>query len=331
MAVGTPGLKRNPVRLLVCLLCLQACTVSHQSRQVAATIPDNLPPAFELVQTPFIPQTEHQCGPAALATVLRFHEIDVTAEQLTPYLYLPERKGSLQIEMTATARRFGMLPYRLEPRLDHLLQEIAAGNPVLVLQNLRFDWWPQWHYAVVIGYDVANSELILRSGDTERWSTTFDTFAATWQRADNWALVVVPTGTIPATAQLSSFLSTAYALEETGLAQHAIEAYRSAALRWSNLATAWLALGNLAYATGDSETAVGALYTAARLSPDDSLIWNNLAYALHQSGCKQQALESLQCARRLSPDDQNIRDSEQEIENMPVQVVAKQCPEISCN
>jgi hypothetical protein len=31
----------------------------------------------------------------------------------------------------------------LEPRLEAVLQEIAAGNPVLVLQNLALDWAPQ--------------------------------------------------------------------------------------------------------------------------------------------------------------------------------------------
>ena len=223
-----------------------------------------------------------------------------------------------------------MLPYPLEPRLGDLLTEVAAGNPVLVMQNLGFDWWPQWHYAVVIGYDVASGEIILRSGTTERWQTTFETFANTWKRADNWALAIVPAGMIPATARVSSYLSTAYTLEETGLTQHAIEAYRSAALRWSSDATPWLALGNLAYQTGDTTAAVGALYTAARIDPGQSLVWNNLAYALYKSGCKEQAMESLRCAMRLSPEDQNIRDSEQEIKNMEVQRAAKHCPEIAC-
>jgi hypothetical protein len=34
------------------------------------------------------------------------------------------------------------------------LREVAAGNPVLVLQNLSFAWAPVWHYAVVMGYDA---------------------------------------------------------------------------------------------------------------------------------------------------------------------------------
>jgi len=330
MAIYPSWLNQPAVRTLACLLCLQSCTASHQGRQASTAVPEELPPAVELTQTPFFPQTEHQCGPAALATVLQFYDLDVLPEQLIPLLYIPEREGSLQIEMAAAARSFGMLPYPLEPRLGDLLTEVAAGNPVLVMQNLGFGWWPQWHYAVVIGYDVAASQIILRSGTTERWQSPFETFAKTWERAEHWALAIVPAGTIPATARVSSYLGTAYTLEETGLNQHAIEAYRGATLRWSSNVTAWLALGNLAYQTGDTTAAIGALYTAARIDPDQSRIWNNLAYALYQGGCKEQAMESLKCAKRLSPEDQNIRDSEQEIKNMTVQRVANHCPEIAC-
>lgn len=313
-----------------CLLCLQGCTAAFQGKQAPNAFSEQLPPAVELEHAPFFPQTEHQCGPAALATVLQFYGIDVSPLQLTPLLYIPERKGSLQIEMAAAARRYGMLPYPLEADLEHLLAEIAAGYPVLVLQNLGFDWWPRWHYAVVIGYDVADRELVLRSGKTERWLTPFDTFMKTWERGDYWALVIVPAGTIPATARVSTYLGAAYALEETGLVQHAIEAYRSATLQWSRDATTWLALGNLAYQTGDLTAAVGALYTASRLAPEETAAWNNLAYALHRSGCRDQALESLQCALRLSPEDANVRDSAREIGSMPAHGDSGRCPEIRC-
>lgn len=331
MAIRTTWLKPKTGQILVCLLCLQACTTLDSSRQARIATAEDLPPAVELTRTPFIPQTEHQCGPAALATVLQFHDVDADPDELTAYLYIPARKGSLQIEMVASARRFGMLPYPLAPLLSDLLAEIAAGNPVLVLQNLGYDWWPQWHYAVVVGYDSTNNELILRSGKTERWLTSFNTFEKTWSRADHWALVIVPAGTTPATAQISSYLKTAYAFEATGMNQYAMKSYRAATQRWSDQASAWLVLGNLAYQSGHRDEAVRALLTAASLSPDEIIAWNNLAYALHGIGCTAQALASLQCAYLISPDDENIRDSEQEIKNGTLQNDAKICPEIICD
>jgi len=92
--------------------------------------------ASELSAVPFFPQTEYQCGPAALATVLVHSGVTTRPETLTPQIYLPGRKGSLQLELLAAARRAGRIPFTLTGGPDALLAELAAGNPVLVLQNL---------------------------------------------------------------------------------------------------------------------------------------------------------------------------------------------------
>jgi hypothetical protein len=82
-----------------------------------------------------------------------FHSAGLNIEpgQLKDALYLTDKQGSLQVEMLATARRHGLLAYLLQPELQALLTEVAAGNPVVVLQNLGLSWYPVWHYAVVIG------------------------------------------------------------------------------------------------------------------------------------------------------------------------------------
>ena len=331
MAGDTRRLRHGRILFFGLVVLVQGCTGTRPGGPLPPDFVDALPPAVELTRTPFIPQTRYHCGPAALATVLQSHQIEVTAEALAPYLYLPGRKGSLQIEIAATARRFGALPYPLEPALAELLTEIAAGNAVLVLQNLRFDWWPQWHYAVVVGYSMPAQQLVLRSGTTERWQTSFRNFTRTWARADNWALVIVPAGTVPATADLSVYLKSAYAFEQTGLTAYALDAYRAATKRWAADTTAWLALGNLAYSMGIYDEAVDTLLTAARLKPDEVIAWNNLAYALQKSGCTAEALASLHCAYRVSPGDQNVHDSERELKSMPVLPGSKRCPDIACD
>jgi len=318
-------------QLLACLLCIHGCTTTYQGRQPQLDTTVDLPAVVELSQTPFYPQTEHHCGPAALATVLQAHHVDATPETLSPQLYIPGLKGSLQVEMAVTARRYGMLPYPLKPDFTDLLTEIAAGNPVLVLQNLGFSWWPQWHYAVVIGYDITNGELLLRSGTTKSWQTTFTTFVNTWERADNWALVILPAGEMPVTADISSYLESAYAFEQTGLVLQALDAYRAATKTWPDDTSSWKTRGNMAYKAGNNEEAVTALLMATRLDPDDAIAWNNLAYALHMTGCNEQAIESLQCAYQQSDDNENIRDSEEEINSMAIQPRTGKCPEIRCN
>ena len=115
---------------------------------------------------PFFPQTEYQCGPAALATLLAHLGADVVADDLVSEVYVAGLKGSLQPELLGATRRHGFVPYVISPEPSAIVSELASGRPVLVLQNLGLERAPVWHYAVVVGVD--GDEVILRSGAQER-------------------------------------------------------------------------------------------------------------------------------------------------------------------
>jgi len=316
--------------LIICLL-LAGCAATPQSRQLLSDGPGSLPSAVELTATPFYPQTQHQCGPAALATVMQFHGVKATPEELTQQVYIPQREGSLQIEMAVAARRHEMLPYKLDPRLTSLFTEIAAGNPVLVLQNLGFEWYPQWHYAVAVGYDLNHHEIILRSGTTRRWQTPIEVFERTWQRADYWALVIVPVDEIPRTASPLNYLQTVYAFEETGNTGVAKKAYQAAVEQWPDKSITWTALGNMALLNRDWHQAATAFHAAVELDPKSIIIWNNLAYALHAYGCGEQSKQALECGLKIAPDDKNLHDSWQELADRAVAAERSMCPQVRCD
>lgn len=319
------------LNLFVCLLILSSCASTPQSRLIRTNGSGSLPLAVELSDTPFYPQTQYQCGPAALATLLQSHGVETTPEELSSQVYIPERKGSLQIEMTVAARRHEMLPYKLQPQLIDLFAEIAAGNPVLVLQNLGFAWYPQWHYAVVVGYDTNSQEIILRSGTSKRWITSFEVFERTWKRADFWALVIVPIGKIPATATPLRYLKTVYTFEETGNSVLALKAYQAASRQWPDVAAIWMTLGNMAFDRQNWFEAVSAFNTASALEPGLITSWNNLAYALHAYGCEKQVQLALQCGLKIAPADKNLQDSWSELTNKPVSNNLSDCPLIRCD
>ncbi|MCP4235716.1 MAG: PA2778 family cysteine peptidase, partial [Aestuariibacter sp.] len=232
---------------LLLLGLVSACTTPRQTLELR-----NNPPAIqarhELIDTAFFPQTENHCGPAALASVIRYRDIDVSPEQISPMVYTPGLEGSLQAEIVAATRRFDLLPVVHNGRLDSLLHEIEAGNPVLVLQNLGFDTYPFWHYAVVVGYDLATQTIVLRSGRYKRLERPFDNFERSWARAENWALVIVRPQQIPATADAEHYLSAALALEQAGRNKPANAAYASASRRWPDNLLALTGLGNTEYA-----------------------------------------------------------------------------------
>jgi hypothetical protein len=275
------------VALLAVLILLSACASAPQTRALLAA-PSGLPTQTELTDTPFFPQQRYQCGPAALATALKHSGIDIEASALVDEIYLPSRLGSLQIEMLASTRRHGRLPYRLAPDMRSLLREVAAGNPVLVLQNLGLSWAPQWHYAVVVGFDLNKEEIILRSGTIARHITDMDTFELTWARSQHWAIVVMAADTLPATANAESYLRTVVALEKIKSRNKPWPlihtAYRTALTRWPDNLVAQMGLGNSAYRLADLNTAEQAFRNAVRDHPDAAAAHNNLAQVLMEQG-----------------------------------------------
>jgi len=265
-----------------------------------------LPVRAELVDVPFYPQEDYQCGPAALATVLSQRGVPVTPDALVNQVYIPQRKGSLQVEMVAAARSNGLLVYPLSPRLNDLLTQVAAGNPVLVLQNLAFDRWPQWHFAVVVGYDLAEQKIVLRSGTTKRWVGSFREFERSWAKGGRWAVVTLNPDQIPHGAQETVWLRSASDLEEVGQRAAARVAYEVAAEQWSS-ALALFALANSQYAAGEKARAEESLRASVLRDPRFAIGWFNLSQVMAEQGCAAGARHARECAVRLAPDDKRFQ------------------------
>lgn len=261
--------------------------------------PGELPVRAELKEVPFFPQKRHYCGPAALATMLAWSGLAVTAEDVAPQVYTPGREGTLAADMVAAARRNGRLTVRLSG-LTGVLGEIAAGHPVLVFQNLSLDVFPQWHFAVVVGYDLERRTIVLRSGRERRRITALDTFEHTWARTGHWAVVVLPPTILPATAAEGSVLRAAVGLERARRQREAATAYRLIADRWPQSLPALIGLGNARYATSDLDGAERAFRLATQRHPSAAAAWNNLAHVLGRKGWRREAVVAARRAITLA-------------------------------
>jgi tetratricopeptide (TPR) repeat protein len=262
--------------VLCAALALGGCATAPQMAALERAWPAAWPDRVLLGTVPFFAQDDHLCGPASLAMVARAAGRDATPAQLTPQVYLPGRQGALQVEMLAAARRLGLVPYVLAPELRALLTEVAAGEPVLVLQNLGLSFSPRWHYAVVIGYDRATQDLILHSGTTARQRLPVSTFEQTWARGGNWAVRVGPPAQPPVTAQAEPWARAVAALERVD-PPAAYTAWAAALQRWPGDRSALLGLGNAAYAQGQRERAAQAFEAATQAQPAFADAWHNLA------------------------------------------------------
>ena len=279
-------------------------------------IQQQLTPQAELTATPFILQADFQCGPASLAMVMNYHGADISPQTLARQVFTPKAKGSFPVEMDIASRRQGFISFPVA-NLESLLREIDAGHPVLVLQNLGISWYPMWHFAVVVGYDLQQRVLILRSGDLPRRITPMSVFENTWKRSDHWARAVLPPTQIPASADPIRYIRYINGLEHVGQQALALTAYRAASLTWPDTTLVRFALANALLSNNQPDAALQEYAALLELDPAFSEGWNNLAYALQAAGCYAAAHQAASCATKLAPENPNALDTFREMSQLP--------------
>lgn len=243
----------------------------------------------ELAQTPFFPQKKFQCGPAALATVLAASGVNVTADALSGLLYIPARRGSLQVEMLATPRSYARLALPLPRSPETLIAELEAGRPVLVLHNYGLPFWPRWHYAVLIGYDPRKDVFVLRSGLKRRQEMRTRRFMVAWHYGGRWAMVVLRPGETAALDDPRIFLESAADFERAATPADARATFDAAVHRWPREPVALVGRGTAEYRLGDLDSAARDYAAALALDASQTGARNNLAQTLLDLGCPHRA------------------------------------------
>jgi tetratricopeptide (TPR) repeat protein len=280
---------RNVIVGAVVAASSSGCIAPNTERLVAAR--GSLPARSEAASVPFFAQERYYCGPASLAMALAWSGLSVTADDLVTQVYTPGRQGTFAADILAAARRNGRIAIELHT-LDALLGELAADHPVIVFQNLSLSILPRWHFAVAIGYDLDARHIILRSGTEERLLLELDVFERTWERADNWALVVLAPGMAPASKDALPWLAAASALERVERPADAVTAYRVILAAHPGDRRAGMGEANALFALNDFRGAEQGYRAVIASNPEMAEAWNNLAYALHRQGRLAEALAS---------------------------------------
>lgn len=244
--------------------------------------PAGLPTAAHVSGVPFFSDDSHYCGPAALASALTFSGARVTPEQLIAQVFTPGLDGSLQFDLLGASRRAGRIPVVLPPKLGVLFAQVAAGFPVVVLQKVGLGA-RDWHYAVLVEYDLPADRVTLRSSTARDLQLSIAQFDRSWAAGGRWAFIIALPGQFPPEISERRYLHAVAPLE--GVAPDAAHAAYEAALKhWPQSWIAMMGLGNLAYARKDYVKASIHFAQAARAQPEDGDPMNNLAQALLAAG-----------------------------------------------
>ena len=300
--------------------CALACSMSGcalllpQTEAMRAQWPEGLARQADIESVPFFPQLDYQCGPAALAMVMTHAGVNVTPENLVKKVYLPERRGSLQIEMLAAPRAAGLVSWKLEPRFENVLREVEAGLPVIVLQD--YGVWPvsYWHYAVVVGFDRDSQRVFLRSGEKRRLEIPLAVFEYTWKESGYWAMTAAPGQRIPVTAREDAWFEAVAAMERVAGLGAAGIAYKTLMQRWPDSLNGAIALANVEYGFGDLLAAETLLRAAVKGHPKSAVALNNLALVVSDRDRHSEALALIDEAIALGgPFAQSAQDTRAQI------------------
>lgn len=218
----------------------------------------------QVADVPFFPQDGFHCGPAAMAMVLNWSGLDVKPAMLD---IRTTSVGDPRRTLADSASRYGRLAYPITGTAA-MLTELAAGHPVLAVQNLGVESRPLWNCVVAIGYDRPQELVMVHSGDHAGKRMSLRLFERLWSDSGQWGLVVLKPGDLPAAASQPDYLKAAYTLRRAGRYWEAVQAYDAALATWAADSEALMGLGASLYLLGDTRGAADAYRTAALTATD---------------------------------------------------------------
>lgn len=151
------------------------------------------PSVCKIDGVPRIKQLHNYCGPAALASVFCHYGENATQEDVGKVVYDPVGCATNGADMLLYARNKGYAAYSWNSSISDVKDKLAAGIPVLTLQqNSLKD--TSGHYRVLTGYDDVHCKyFVMDPYYDEITELSYEQCEKLWKPMGYWALMVVPT------------------------------------------------------------------------------------------------------------------------------------------
>jgi len=147
-------------------------------------------PSHVIKNVPFHPQEEFQCGPASLASVLNYWNINITPEEIASEIYSKSARGTLNMDMLFYAEKRGFKAKQYRGSFEDIKARIDSSHPLIVLVDEGFLVYQKNHFMVVIGY--GGEGVVAHSGREPQKFIPLKDFLRSWEKTKFWTLLVTP-------------------------------------------------------------------------------------------------------------------------------------------
>jgi len=146
-------------------------------------------------------QAHHDCGPTALAMVLRFWDPKADVQ---PLLARPVDAQSSAADLRGMAREHGFSAFVVEGKVEDLVHEIKLGRPVIVGVAKSTALGPIAHYEVLVGMHPSSQRVATLDPARGIRQNSYASFLEEWVATGNVLIVVLPSDTPHNSAKRSS-------------------------------------------------------------------------------------------------------------------------------
>lgn len=183
------------VAVLLLGIAAQGCSYSGSARSFD---PESLKtePGWVKVDRvePTRQETREDCGIAAMAMVLRYHDRDVPPEKLAKACPVQPGAGSQAGQMRDFAKSQGLQAFLFHGELPDFNTELSRGHPIIVGLVKQYSSGAVTHYEVVVAVHPERRRIVTLDPAHGWRENTFDGFLQEWQPAARLMLVVFPPG-----------------------------------------------------------------------------------------------------------------------------------------
>lgn len=279
--------------LSVALYALAVCSCVAPRPGKSLGIPPMEPAAHHIEDVPFYPAEGKRCGPAALAGILSYYELDVDPDDIATKVMESEDVGTYHQDIYLYAVGRGMNAQIYSGGIRDLKRMIAIDRPVMILLDLGIIGEPQGHWVLVVGYD--EEHLYLNDALTENREASRIVVYQAWKKTDYLTILILSPKTLlpPTSDQLAVRGLEAEAAGDWAAAEML---YRLSLERGDVKVGAIIGVGNTRLHLGDPEMAIAWYRLALRNEPGrgDALI--NMAAAYLELGNTRKAANLIERA-----------------------------------